>query len=184
MRSTHTTRMVVAGALALGLLAGCAQDDPAIQTGAGEQTEDAGGDHEDAGEGHEEEGTITIGGEEATNHGTAKVAGQDEFGLELDDNYFGPTVLDGEADQTITLRLHNEGSNPHTFTIDDVGVDEELQPGDEDVTVDVAFPPSGSLTFYCRFHREGGMLGALSVDGAIGGGGDGESGTDSDSDRY
>jgi plastocyanin len=175
--------MVTAGALTFGLLAaGCAQDDPAIQTGAGEQTN---GDHEeDAGEGHAEQGTVTIEGEEATNHGSAKVAGQDEFELELDDNYFGPTVLKGEADQTITLTLHNEGQNPHTFTVDDVNVDEELQPGDEGVTVDIAFPPSGSLTFYCRFHRGSGMLGSLSVDGTAGSGDGGTSDDDDDDGKY
>ena len=150
--------MLLAGALALGLVAtACANDNPAIQTGGGD---------EDAGEGHEEQGTVDIGGEEATNHGSAGVEGSASFELELDDNYFGPTVLEGEAGQALTLRLHNEGEATHTFTIDGA-VDEELAPGTEDVTADVTFPEDGALVFYCRFHRGGGMLGALSVGGDL-----------------
>jgi plastocyanin len=151
--------MLLAAALALGLVAtGCGDDNPAIQSG--------GGGHEDQGEGHESQGVVDIGGEEATNHGSADVAGSTSFELELDDNYFGPTVLEGDAGQTLTVQLHNEGDATHTFTIDGV-VDEELAPGTEDVSADVTFPDDGALVFYCRFHRGSGMLGALSVGGAL-----------------
>jgi plastocyanin len=148
-------------ALSLGLItAACAQEDPAIQSGGG------GGDHSDAGEGHEDQGTKEIAGEQATYHGNADVAGLSEFELELDNFYFGPTVLDGDAGEALTLSLHNEGSASHTFTIDTAGIDEELEPGAEG-SVDVTFPDSGALVFYCRFHRGSGMLGALSVDGSL-----------------
>ena len=151
-------------ALCFGLVTvACAQDDPAIQAGA---EESEGGDHEDEGEGHEDQGTKEIGGEEATYHGTTDIAGSTELELEADDFYFGPTVLDGDAGQSLTLSLHNEGDAPHTFTIDEAGIDEELQPGDEG-SIDVTFPDSGALVFYCRFHRGQGMLGALSVDGSL-----------------
>lgn len=150
-------------ALCLGpITAACAQDQPAIQAGGGEE----GGGHSDAGEGHTAMGTKEIAGEEATYHGNAEVAGLSEFELELDNFYFGPTVLDGDAGEALTLSLHNEGSASHTFTIDGAGVDEELQPGAEG-SVDVTFPDSGALVFYCRFHRGSGMLGALSVDGSL-----------------
>lgn len=164
--------MLLSLVLCLGLItAACAQDNPSIETGSGGEHE---GDHdgEDAGEGHEALGTKEIAGEEATYHGTTDVADMSEFELELDNFYFGPTVLDGDAGESLTLSLHNEGSAAHTFTIDSAGIDEELQPGDEG-SVDVTFPDSGALVFYCRFHRGSGMLGALSVDGSTDGGGSG-----------
>ena len=152
-------------ALSFGMVAtACAEDQPAI--GAGGGGEEEGADHEDEGEGHEAQGTREIGGEEATYHGTTDVSGESGFELELDDFYFGPTVLEGEAGQTMTLTLHNEGEAPHTFTIDGA-VDEELEPGAEGVTVDVTYPDTGALAFYCRFHRGQGMLGALSVEGSL-----------------
>ena len=149
--------------LTVGLVAtACAsKDDPTLQTGGG-----GGGEHEDEGEGHEDQGTKEIAGEEAVYHGTQDVTGMAEFELEADDSYFGPTVLEGEAGQTLRVALHNEGDASHTFTIDESGIDEEIQPGAE-ATVDVTFPQSGALVFYCRFHRGGGMLGALSVDGSL-----------------
>ena len=122
---------------------------------------EAGGD--DAGEGHDPQGTLEIGDERATNHGSADLTDTSEFELELDDFYFGPTVLQGEAGQQVTLTMHNEGDAAHTFTIEELGIDEELQPGDEGVSVDVTFPDAGSLPFVCTFHRGQGMLGALSV---------------------
>jgi plastocyanin len=153
-------------ALSFGMVAtACAEDQPAIQAGGeGEQEEEMG--HEDEGEGHEAQGTKEIGGEEATYHGTTDVTGESGFELELDDFYFGPTVLEGDAGQALALILHNEGDAPHTFTIDG-GVDEELEPGAEGVAVEVTYPDAGALVFYCRFHRGQGMLGALSVDGSL-----------------
>lgn len=156
--------MIALVVLALGTASACAEDQPAIQS-------EGGGDHgahgeEDAGEGHAAQGTKEIGGYQATYHGSADVTEESSFQLELDDSYFGPTVLEGKPSQQFGVSLYNEGEAPHTFTIDGQ-VDEELQPGDEDVRVYVTFPESGALVFYCRFHRDQGMVGALSVDGYL-----------------
>lgn len=122
--------------------------------------------------------SIVVAGENANDHGTEEVAGVPEFELELDEFYFSPTVLSGEAGQTISLELLNNGSNVHTFTVDAVSVDVEVQPGQNAFTK-VTFPESGAFLFYCRFHAGGGMRGGLSVggdltavDGTEGGGGD------------
>jgi plastocyanin len=89
-----------------------------------------------------------------------------DFELEMDEFYFRPTVLSGEAGQTITLEVLNNGSNPHTFTLDAIQVDVEVQPG-QNGTTKVTFPESGALLFYCRFHAGGGMRGGLSVGGDL-----------------
>jgi plastocyanin len=79
---------------------------------------------------------------------------------ELDDFYFGPTFIKAKPGTTVKVELHNEGSVEHTFTIDSANVDETLKP-DAKMTVTVKVPASGSLRYYCRFHRSQGMQGAF-----------------------
>ncbi len=137
----------------------CGQDNPAIEPGGQAHGEDAG-------EGHDPQGTATILGEQATNHGEATVTAEGEAEMELDDSYFGPTIWQSDPGLSLTLTLHNEGDLPHTFTVTGATpVDVELQPGDEGVPVDLVFPERGTVLFSCRFHRAQGMVGALTVDG-------------------
>lgn len=164
-------------ALALGVSvvgSACAEEQPAVQSPSGDAGDDHGGHErggEDVGEGHDAQGTKEIGGVQATYHGTTSVGGRAEFQLELDDSYFGPTVLDGKPGQQLELGLYNEGGLPHTFTIDEAGIDEELPTGADGISVGVTFPDTGALVFYCRFHRDQGMVGALSVGGSLEDGG-------------
>jgi plastocyanin len=96
------------------------------------------------------------------NEGVGKIAsGGTE--LELDDFYFKQTFLKGTAG-TVTLELKNEGSVPHTFTVDAQNIDDTLQPGDsKNVTVQLA--ATAPTTFYCKFHKSMGMQGAMFVKG-------------------
>lgn len=121
-----------------------------------------GGDDDDGGEGGETSSAAPVELEgEVNDEGTAEATGDTaELELEVDDNYFGPTFVKGTPGGTLTVTLHNEGSRPHTFTIDSLGVDEELSGGDE-VEVEVTLPDSGATAFYCRFHRDAGMQGAF-----------------------
>ena len=117
-------------------------------------------------ESSEEGGSTTIAGMSAELHGTKDVSGETgKVEVELDDDYFEPTILEGEPGQTVTLELMNEGNSAHTLTISDQGVDQEVQPGDE-AEVDVTFPESGQLAFVCKFHESNGMVGALEVSGS------------------
>jgi plastocyanin len=117
----------------------------------------------------DEGGSTTIGGMTASLHGTKDVSGETgKVEIEMYDDYFEPTVLNGKPGQTITLELKNEGEKPHTLTISDKGIDQEVQPGDE-AEADVTFPQSGELVFVCRFHENNGMIGALEVSGGASG---------------
>ena len=72
----------------------------------------------------EEGGSTTIAGMKAELHGTKDVSGETgKVEIEMDDDYFEPTILKGTPGQTVTLELKNEGNNPHTLTISDQGVD-------------------------------------------------------------
>jgi plastocyanin len=109
----------------------------------------------------EEGTTTTIGGVQAETHGTKDVSGETgKVEIEMDDNYFEPTILKGKPGQKVTLELKNEGKVAHTFTISEQSVDQEVEPADE-AEVDITFPESGELTFVCKFHQSSGMVGAL-----------------------
>jgi plastocyanin len=179
-RSRRTTGLSLAAVAALLLVtSACGQEaQPAAGGGTGQGTET---------EETEAEGTITVAGEEANDHGTEDVAEMASVELEMDDSYFEPTVLSGDAGQTLAVELTNEGSNQHTFTIDSLDVDVSLS-GGETGEAEVTFPDAGALLFYCQFHDDLGMRGGLSVDGDLeaaetedgsgggGGGGDGGGG--------
>lgn len=103
-------------------------------------------------------GQVNAAGVQANNHGTKTAS--DDTKVELNDYYFEPTILKGKPGQKIKLELENEGSVEHSFTIDSQSVDREIQPGDE-AEVTVTVPKSGSVSFYCKFHKSSGMAGAL-----------------------
>jgi plastocyanin len=118
-----------------------------------------GGDGEGEGE---EGGTITVAGVSASDHGTADAAGKDELEVELDDNYFEPTVIKGEPGQQLKLELENEGSAEHNFSLSDQGIDQDVEPG-ETAEVTVTIPDSGEVSFVCKYHEQLGMAGALAA---------------------
>jgi plastocyanin len=132
-----------------------------VMAACGGDDEPTGGASNGAAE-QEEGGTIQIDGQSANNHGEADVAGESETDVEADDFYFEPTVLTGEAGQTITIHIENEGDATHNFSISDQDVDEDVDSGDS-VDVDVTFPDSGTVAWFCKFHQGQGMVGGLEV---------------------
>ncbi|HKD34668.1 MAG TPA: cupredoxin domain-containing protein [Gaiellaceae bacterium] len=107
-------------------------------------------------------GQKTIAGVKANDHGSKNVSGEAE--VELDDFYFEPTVLRGKPGSQVTIKLKNEGSTEHNFTIDAQKIDKDVEAG-EDAEVTVTFPKSGVLSFYCKYHKSMGMAGALAAGG-------------------
>lgn len=105
---------------------------------------------------------ITVRGTEINHHGQRSVVGESSISMELDDNYFEPSVLVGSPGQELTLNLHNEGDIEHTFTIESQNIDTELGPGEED-RVTITFPESDRTDFICTYHISGGMGGVLVV---------------------
>ena len=98
----------------------------------------------------------------ASESDTLDVTGASSAEVEADNFYFSPSTLVGSPGETLTITVKNEGSAPHTFTIDGTDVDVEVQPGEEQ-DVEVTFPDSGSTEFSCRFHEGSGMTGELTV---------------------
>jgi len=106
----------------------------------------------------------------ATSKGTtaASQAAAQTVDIEADNFYFKPTEIAATAGKAITVKVANEGSTPHTFTIDSLNVDQTISPGQE---LDITFTPTqaGDLAFYCKFHRaSNGMEGVVKVSSAAG----------------
>jgi len=113
-------------------------------------------------------GTISLpGGIRATNHWSASVSGQGSAQIEASNGgtsyFFSPTVLTGTAGQKLTVTVKNTGDTEHNFSIDSKSISKNIQPGQQ-ATVTVTLPTSGSLVFYCVFHKSLGMAGELTAD--------------------
>lgn len=82
--------------------------------------------------------------------------------VELNDNYFNPkgiTILNGK---TTPLILKNKGKKEHTFTVEKLGIDVEVQSGEEKtITVEPKNP--GTYDLICRYHFHEGMVGKVIV---------------------
>jgi plastocyanin len=102
----------------------------------------------------------TIAGEQVNYKDTATVTGKTSQEVELDDYYFGPTVLVGKPGQKLTLELKNEGTTDHNFTLASQNFNEDLKPG-ATTKVTVTIPNSGTVLFHCEYHESMGMRGAL-----------------------
>jgi len=88
------------------------------------------------------------------------VTGLAELHLEADEYYFEPAFLQETPGQKLKLEVENESSTLHSFTIPDQKLDMDIPPKAK-VVVEVTFPPSGMVRFFCKFHAALGMDGEL-----------------------
>ena len=101
--------------------------------------------------------------EETTPQNTSTASpGGTAVSVEADDFDFDPRELQTDTGQPLTVKIENSGKATHTFTIDDLNIDETLSPGQE-ATVTITPAREGTLEFYCRFHKSQGMVGTLKV---------------------
>jgi plastocyanin len=80
--------------------------------------------------------------------------------VEMYNNYFKPKVISGKPGSTVKIELKNEGSTEHSFNVDSQKIEKELE-GGKNTTVSVKIPGSGSLQFYCKYHKALGMKGTI-----------------------
>jgi plastocyanin len=113
--------------------------------------------------------TPTTPTQNVNNKGSENFAGKSSGEVELDNFYFKPTVVQGKAGQSLTLELKNEGDVEHNFTLTDQNIDTDLEPG-KSAKVKVTIPKSGTVSFFCKYHKSMGMAGSLAVASASGGG--------------
>jgi plastocyanin len=100
-----------------------------------------------------------------SDHGTKDVKGKGEVDLEADNYYFEPTFIRGTPGQKLKLEIENHSATLHNFSIPEQNIDVNI-PRKGKVVVEVAFPPSGAVRFFCKFHASRGMNGELLTGGA------------------
>ncbi|MEF2097052.1 cupredoxin domain-containing protein [Bacillus sp. CFBP9009] len=82
--------------------------------------------------------------------------------VELNDDYFNPEVITIPNGTATTLILKNKGTKEHTFTVEKLGIDAEVQPGKEK-TITVQPKQPGTYELTCRYHFQEGMVGKVIV---------------------
>ncbi|MBU8853441.1 cupredoxin domain-containing protein [Bacillus sp. FJAT-26377] len=82
--------------------------------------------------------------------------------VQLNDDYFNPETITIPSGKTITLILKNKGQKEHTFTVEKLGIDAEVQPGKEK-TITVKPQNPGTYELICRYHFNSGMVGKVIV---------------------
>lgn len=77
---------------------------------------------------------------------------------------FAPKDLTIAAGTDAVVDVSNEGALPHNFAIDELKIDQDLDPGVKDIKVTIN-APAGSYEYYCNVpgHKEAGMVGTLTV---------------------
>jgi YVTN family beta-propeller protein len=98
--------------------------------------------------------------EQPTARSIKDVTGLAELQLEADEYYFAPAFLRGAPGQKLKLEIENESATLHSFTIVEQHLDIDIAPKGKAI-VEVTFPQSGIVRFFCKFHSALGMAGEL-----------------------
>jgi len=90
--------------------------------------------------------------------------GPQQVTLKAEDIKWDPTTITVKANQPVVITIQNTGTLKHNFTLQDFGVNQDVDPGK---TETVTFTPNktGSFQFFCNIpgHKEAGMVGTLTV---------------------
>jgi plastocyanin len=82
--------------------------------------------------------------------------------VELKDDNFNPKVITIPNGTTTTLLLKNKGIKEHTFTVEALNIDVEVEPGKEKTIIMKPDKP-GTYELICRYHLKEGMVGQVIV---------------------
>jgi len=99
----------------------------------------------------------------STTKTTAASSGGSSQTLVMQDYKFQPKTITGKPGSTVKITLKNEGTTEHNFKIDaqvKTGADADVEPG-KTGTATVKIPTSGSIQFYCEYHKGLGMIGTV-----------------------
>lgn len=83
--------------------------------------------------------------------------------VELNDDFFNPEAITIPNGTATKLILKNKGKKEHTFTVEKLGIDEEVQAGKEK-TITVQPKQPGTYELICRYHFQEGMVGKVIVE--------------------
>jgi plastocyanin len=111
----------------------------------------------------EEGELVQIGQIMYANWGSRDARDDDERELNAGDFYFKGTFLEGEPGQELTLEIQNVAEQVHNISLPAQGIDRDISPKSGRVNVEVTFPVTGVVQFFCKYHTARGMNGLLVV---------------------
>ncbi|MGI8608304.1 MAG: cupredoxin domain-containing protein [Candidatus Dormibacteria bacterium] len=103
-------------------------------------------------------------GSSGTATGSPADPGTVQLTMDTQDIRFNPGVITAKPGEKIALTVSNRDSVKHNFTITELGVNQDLDPGK---TLTFVFTTKGStdLQFFCQYHKARGMVGTLNLSG-------------------
>jgi len=75
------------------------------------------------------------------------------------DSFFAPTCATAVPHRSVTVKISNDGSALHNFSVTAQGIDTDVSPG-QSITVTVAIG-TAPLQYFCKYHKSSGMQGAF-----------------------
>jgi|SRR5215213_6958733 len=101
------------------------------------------------------------GGDDSGGNGGSSAAGGGGGSVQLTASNFAFDPTDLSVAAGGSFQASNEDDTEHNFTADDVGIDQDLDPGDT-TTIDLSDVKPGTYDFHCKFHPDT-MKGTLEV---------------------
>jgi plastocyanin len=89
-------------------------------------------------------------------------SGASTFDVATNNFFFSPNQISGTAGEKVTFHITNSTDTTHNFSIETQQVSETIAAG-QSVDVQVTFPSSGTVPFFCSIHQSLGMTGELTV---------------------
>lgn len=99
------------------------------------------------------------GGDESSGTGDGDGGGGGGVTLSAQDNSFSPSELSVPSGE-VTVEFTNDGSNPHTFTSEELEFDSGMVAAGESKSVTFE-APDGATAFECSIHGSSGMTGEI-----------------------
>lgn len=85
-----------------------------------------------------------------------------EITIEITDDAIIPRHFESAVGRDITITVVNAGNQPHNFTIEELDIDIDLDPGDEQ-TVEIEQPPIGDYRYYSDLPGDEALEGVMTV---------------------
>ncbi len=89
-------------------------------------------------------------------------SGASTFNVSTNNFFFNPNQISGTAGEKVTFHLTNSTDTTHNFSIDAQQINDTIAAG-QTADIQVTFPSSGTVQFYCSIHKSLGMIGELTV---------------------
>ncbi|MEX0832889.1 MAG: cupredoxin domain-containing protein [Actinomycetota bacterium] len=108
--------------------------------------------------------TITLDGKTANFRGEIDLYIAKDFEAEIETGlfYYEPTVVIAPPQFQILLEVGNDTRAKHTFTAPGLGIDKELKAFEQTISLVNTGKP-GTYFFFCRYHADQGMRGAIRI---------------------